>query len=131
MDTADLSGVEMVLAGLTADSEKPVQPATRAPARRKQSPAVNQETLQQGRREETSATPASRKSLPTPHHTRMGRPPGRKSADTTLKRKTTISLDAALMDAYADRSWKEKVQLGELVGRALEFYRERDWGRNA
>jgi hypothetical protein len=24
-----------------------------------------------------------------------------------------------------------KVQLGELVGRALEFYRQRNWGRNA
>lgn len=134
MDKADLSGVELALAGLMGEPEKrAAKPrVTRAP-RKRSTPTRQAGPTQEpkGASVTESAIGSTASNEPARPRTRTGRPPGRRSGETPPKRKTTLSLNSDLMDAYAERSWEEKLQLGELVGRALEFYRERKWGRDA
>ena len=56
---------------------------------------------------------------------RRGRPPGKKAGEGGDKEKVTLRLNKELMDEYRDWSWDERCQLGELVERALNQYRQR------
>lgn len=58
---------------------------------------------------------------------RRGRPPGNKSGASVGKEKVTLRIDSTLIADYRERSWDQRCQLGELVQKALEFYRRRNW----
>jgi hypothetical protein len=63
------------------------------------------------------ATPAART-----RGARRGRPPGSRAGEGSSKVKKTYAIDAGLYDACVSRSWKEEMQMGELIEKALRLY---------
>jgi hypothetical protein len=43
--------------------------------------------------------------------------------------KAAIYVNAALMQRYRDQAYAERIQIGELVERALFDYEKRTWGK--
>jgi hypothetical protein len=54
---------------------------------------------------------------------RVGRPPGVPNGARTYKLKTTVYVNADILDYYRDWSWEARCNLGELVERALVAYK--------
>lgn len=59
--------------------------------------------------------------------TLLGRPPGRKNGEAVLKAKTTIRIDAELIDEYRERVYVERRPLGELIEEAMREHKHRVW----
>ena len=53
---------------------------------------------------------------------RRGRPPGSKAGQGGQKVKKTFAIDAELYDSCVARSWKEQMQMGEVIEKALRLY---------
>jgi hypothetical protein len=57
-----------------------------------------------------------------PRAARRGRPPGSKAGEGGNKVKKTFAIDSDLYDACVSRSWKEEMQMGEVIEKALRLY---------
>ena len=61
---------------------------------------------------------------------RLGRPSGRDTGSQSPKEKVTLRIDAELIACYRDWSWESRIQLGELVEKALRTYRQACQAKN-
>jgi hypothetical protein len=57
-----------------------------------------------------------------PRGARKGRPPGSRAGEGKGKVKKTFALDPELYQACVSRSWKEEMQMGEVIEKALRLY---------
>lgn len=102
-----VGGISGVLGGLIAAPPQPVRKTVEIPA------AEVRQVVPRPRDENVVRSRTARR----------GRPPGRTTGSVENKSKVTLRIDARLMDDYREWSWTARCQLGELVERALEHYR--------
>lgn len=61
----------------------------------------------------------------------IGRLPGHKSVNHGPKSKTTLRIDAELMDEFRERVFVERRPLGEIIEDAMRFHKRKNWKRDA
>lgn len=120
--TQKISGIEGVLGSLTSAPKqaRPVAKAVPAPQRVEKTaePVATS-------KDQSPAAPKLPGSI-QPTRTRIGRPRGIKAGQTPSKRKTTVLLNAEVMDEYDRWSWEAHCNISALFERALVEYLRRN-----
>lgn len=128
MENGKLTGVTGVLGTLTGDGGAPSTRPVQVESTPKPQPPVSTPAAPKSPERPAAEPPRNKTEKPSRASTpvaRLGRPPGRNSGTTPLKKKATLWVSAALMDEYTDWSWDERCNLGELIERALLDYKQR------
>jgi hypothetical protein len=109
-------GIDNVLGNLlgSVEPDKPPEPAPPAAQAHPAEPLP----LAQPPAEVSEANAPARPS----RGARRGRPPGSRAGEGKGKVKKTFALDPELYQACVSRSWKEEMQMGEVVEKALRLY---------
>jgi hypothetical protein len=120
--TKQISGIEGVLGSLTSTPKQPKPVVKPIPERKPIEKPAAPASLPKPQTPSTPKLPATIQ----PTRTRIGRPRGIKAGQTPPKRKTTVLLNAEVMDEYDRWSWEVHCNIGALFERALVEYLRRN-----